>query len=173
VLPAASSAFDWEAELAVIIGSQARHVSVTDALQYIAGYSVLNDGSARDWQRRTLQFLQGKTFESSTPLGPWLVTADEPGASPDSGQQIECEVNGETMQKAVTADLLFDAATLVSYCSTILTLHPGDVIATGTPGGVGAARTPPQFLEDGDVVVTRISGLGECRNRCRRERLPG
>jgi acylpyruvate hydrolase len=168
LLPAVSESVDWEAELAVIIGAPARHLSVEEASAAIAGYSVLNDVSVRDFQNRTLQWLQGKTFEHSTPLGPWLVTADE---SPGPDREITCEVGGELMQKADTSDLVFDPATLVSYLSDIVTLEPGDVIATGTPGGVGAARTPPRFLADGETVVTRIAGVGELRNVCRKERL--
>ena len=173
VLPAVSDQVDWEAELAVIIGAPIRHGDEAAAEAAIAGYAILNDVSARDWQNRTIQFLQGKTFESSTPLGPWLVTTDEPGAVPGPDQRIACAVDDEVMQDANTGDLLFGAVMLVSYLSTVLTLLPGDVIATGTPGGVGAGRTPPRFLEDGEVVVTTIAGLGEQRNRCRREVLPG
>ena len=168
VLPAVSDQVDWEAELAVVIGAPARHVTADEASACIAGYSVLNDVSARDFQYRTLQWLQGKTFESSTPVGPWLVTSDE---APGPSREITCEVAGERMQQADTADLVFDPARLVAYISDIFTLEPGDIIATGTPGGVGAARTPPRFLADGDEVVTRIGGVGECRNRCREERL--
>jgi acylpyruvate hydrolase len=164
VLPAVSTRIDWEAELAIIIGARTRNVAVGDAAGSIAGYSVLNDVSVRDWQNRTSQFLQGKTFESSTPLGPWLVTPDE---SPGPDREISCEVDGELMQKSTTADLVFDAETLVSYVSTIITLEPGDVIATGTPAGVGAAHSPPRWLRDGSVVVTRIAGVGELRNTCR------
>jgi acylpyruvate hydrolase len=166
VLPRVSTQVDWEAELAVIIGAPARHVSVADAPAAIAGYSVLNDVSVRDYQNRTLQWLQGKTFESSTPLGPELVTLDEVGSS---GLDISCEVDGEQMQHATTADLVFAPAVLVSYISDIFTLQPGDVIATGTPGGVGHARTPPRYLAEGSIVVTRIAGVGECRNMCRAE----
>jgi acylpyruvate hydrolase len=168
VLPALSDAVDYEAELAVIIGARARHVTVEQAAAHIAGYSVLNDVSVRDYQNRTLQWLQGKTFESSTPVGPWLVTADE---SPGPGRAISCEVDGEALQDSDTSDLVFDPATLVAYISGILTLEPGDIIATGTPGGVGVARTPPRFLADGETVVTRIEGIGELRNACRKERL--
>ena len=164
-LPPESHAVDYEAELAVIIGARARRVSSGDASTAIAGYAVLNDVSVRDWQRRTQQWLQGKTWERSTPLGPWLVTADE---SPGPDREISCEVSGDVLQKGDTNDLLFDPAAIVSYISSIITLEPGDVIATGTPSGVGAARTPPRFLADGDVMVTRIAGLGECRNVCRR-----
>jgi acylpyruvate hydrolase len=164
VLPDVSPNVDWEAELAVIIGAPVRHASAEDARSAIAGYSVLNDVTARDWQNRTLQWLQGKTFESTTPLGPMLVTADEPGAA--DGHVIECEVSGEVMQHATTGDLVFDPVALVRYISTIFTLMPGDVISTGTPDGVGHARKPPRYLSDGDVVVTRIAGIGECRNPC-------
>jgi acylpyruvate hydrolase len=169
VLPKASTMVDWEAELAVVIGAPARHVDRDRATAAIAGYAVLNDVSARDWQNRTLQFLQGKTFESSTPLGPWLVTPDEPGAAPGPDQRIGCSVDGEVMQDSTTGDLLFDVPDLVAYMSTIFTLLPGDVIATGTPAGVGAGRTPPRFLADGELVVTTISGVGELRNTCRAE----
>jgi acylpyruvate hydrolase len=168
LLPAVSERVDWEAELGVIISAPARHVAVDDAAGAIAGFSVLNDVSVRDFQNRTLQWLQGKTFESTTPLGPYLVTADE---SPGPSREIVCEVDGELMQKADTADLVFDPAALVAYISQIVTLEPGDVIATGTPGGVGTARTPPRYLAEGETVVTRIAGLGECRNRCRKERV--
>lgn len=172
VLPAVSEMVDWEAELAVVIGTPIRHGDRDAARAAIAGYSILNDISARDWQNRTIQFLQGKTFESSTPLGPWLVTTDEPGAAPGPAQRIACAVDDELVQDANTGDLLFDPIALVAYLSAVLTLLPGDVIATGTPGGVGAGRTPPRFLADGQLVVTTISGLGELRNRCRREVLP-
>ncbi|MGH9116624.1 MAG: fumarylacetoacetate hydrolase family protein [Acidimicrobiales bacterium] len=168
VLPAASDMVDWEAELAVVIGTQVRHAGTDEATAAIAGFSVLNDVSVRDWQRRTQQWLQGKTFESTTPLGPHLAVreADE---TADIDREIVCEVDGQTRQKSTTGDVVFPPSALVAYVSTIITLRPGDVIATGTPGGVGAGRTPPVFLNDGDVVVTRIAGVGECRNACRKE----
>ncbi len=166
VLPAVSESVDWEAELAVIIGKRVRHATPESAPDAIAGYACLNDVSVRDWQNRTLEWLQGKTFESTTPLGPYLVTSDE---SPGPSREISCEVDGEVKQKADTSDLVFDAFTLVSYISTVITLEPGDVIATGTPGGVGNARNPKEFLRDGSVMITRIAGVGECRNVCRRE----
>jgi acylpyruvate hydrolase len=166
VLPRVSGQVDWECELAVIIGASVRHVSVDDAPNAIAGYSVLNDVSVRDYQNRTLQWLQGKTFESSTPLGPVLVTLDE---LPSDGLELTCDVDGEQMQEGITTDLVFSPAELVSYMSDIFTLEPGDVIATGTPSGVGHARTPPRYLQDGSVVVARIEGIGECRNLCRAE----
>jgi acylpyruvate hydrolase len=167
VLPRASSAVDWEVELAVVIGAPARHVDESTAPSVIAGFTVLNDVSMRDYQNRTLQWLQGKTFESSTPLGPELVTLDEL-AEPDA-LDLTCEVNGEVMQRGNTSDLVFPPATLIAYLSEIVTLMPGDIIATGTPSGVGHARTPPRYLLDGDVVVSRIDGVGECRNPCRAE----
>jgi acylpyruvate hydrolase len=166
VLPAASQAVDWEAELAVVIGRPVRHADEATAAAAIAGYSVLNDVTARDWQNRTLQWLQGKTFEATTPFGPELVTPDEAG----EGLALSCTVDGETVQSANTADLVFGPAAAVAYLSTILTLQPGDVIATGTPGGVGHARKPPRYLAPGSVLTTSISGLGECRNVCVEEK---
>ncbi|WP_405846576.1 fumarylacetoacetate hydrolase family protein [Streptomyces sp. NBC_01518] len=167
VLPAASQAIDWEGEMAVVIGARARNVTAEEATDRIAGYAVLNDVTARDWQYRTKEWLQGKNFEATTPFGPVLVTSDEAGVGP---RQLTTEVDGVTKQHADTGDLVFDAAALVSYLSTIITLEPGDVIATGTPGGVGHARTPREYLGDGSVLTTRIEGLGECRNHCVREK---
>ena len=169
VLPAVSESVDWEAEMAVVIGRPARHVAAADALSHVAGYSVINDVTVRDWQRRTTQFLSGKTFESTTPLGPWLVTPDELPAG-GSGLPIRCLVDGEVMQDSTTSDLLFDVATMIAYISGIITLRPGDVIATGTPGGVGFARDPKIFLQPGQVLTTEIEGLGTCENRCVAER---
>jgi acylpyruvate hydrolase len=168
-LPWASEKVDWEAELAVVVGAPARHATGASAGKAIAGYTVLNDVTARDWQNRTPQWLQGKSFEGATPLGPALVTADEAG---EPRFRIRSQVNGETMQDDDTAQLLFGPAQLVEYVSTFVTLRPGDVIATGTPGGVGHARTPPRYLSDGDVLTTTIEGIGECRNRCRKEPAP-
>jgi acylpyruvate hydrolase len=167
VLPAASDAVDWEAELAIVIGARVRHADDETAAAAIAGWTVLNDVSARDWQNRTSQFLQGKCFEGTTPIGPALVTTDEVGL--DRGLPIRCHVDGQLMQESVTSELLFGPIELVKYISTILTLAPGDIIATGTPGGVGHARKPPVYLRDGQVVTTSIDGVGECRNRCRSE----
>jgi acylpyruvate hydrolase len=172
VLPFVSESVDWEVELTVVIGTPVRHADEAAALAAIAGFTVLNDVSVRDWQRRTKQFLQGKTFESSTPLGPWLVTPDElpEGSRAGGGLAVSTVLDGETMQQSTTDELVFGAVDLVRYCSTIMTLRPGDVIATGTPGGVGAARTPPRFLTDGATLVTSVAGVGECRNRCRAEK---
>ncbi|MEU8246171.1 fumarylacetoacetate hydrolase family protein [Nonomuraea sp. NPDC048916] len=165
VLPAVSEAMDWEAELAVVIGANVRHATPEQARAAIAGYSVFNDVTARDYQNRTLQWLQGKTFEATTPFGPYLVTPDEVGGP----MTMQCEVDGEVVQQADTADLVFPPAELVSYLSEILTLRPGDVIATGTPGGVGHARRPPRYLAHGSKVVTRIAGVGELVNTARRD----
>ncbi|MFF5147970.1 fumarylacetoacetate hydrolase family protein [Streptomyces sp. NPDC013157] len=170
VLPAASQAVDWEGEMAVVVGARARNVSVAEAAGLIAGYSVLNDVTARDWQYRTKEWLQGKNFEATTPFGPVLVTADEAGTG---SRRLTTVVDGETKQKADTGDLVFDPAALVSYLSTIITLEPGDVIATGTPGGVGHAREPKEYLSDGTLLTTRIEGLGECRNHCVQEKPDG
>ncbi|MDX3001844.1 fumarylacetoacetate hydrolase family protein [Kribbella solani] len=168
VLPRVSTEIDWEAELAIVIGSACRHAAEADALDAVAGYTVLNDITVRDWQHRTREFLAGKTFEATTPVGPVLVTPDELPVNA-LGLTIECKVDGVTMQKASTADLLFEPAAIVSYVSTILTLRPGDIIATGTPGGVGAGRTPKVFLTDGQTVETSIEGIGSISNRCRLE----
>ncbi|WP_223166372.1 fumarylacetoacetate hydrolase family protein [Nonomuraea sp. SYSU D8015] len=165
VLPAVSEAVDWEAELAVIIGETARNVPAERAAACIAGYSVLNDVTARDYQYRTLQWLQGKTFEATTPFGPFLVTPDEVDVEQTT---LACEVDGELVQQADVGDLVFPPAELIAYLSEILTLRPGDVIATGTPGGVGHARKPPRYLTDGSKVVTRVSGVGELVNTARR-----
>lgn len=162
-LPPESSRVDWEAELAVVIGRPGRRVTPEEALDLVAGYTVLNDVSMRDWQNRSTQWLAGKAWDRSSPLGPALVTADElPSGA--SGLRITCTVNDEVVQDDNTADLLFDVATLVADISVFTTLLPGDVIATGTPGGVGAGHTPPRFLKPGDRVRTAIEGIGELDN---------
>ena len=163
-LPEASNAVDWEGELAFVIGRRVRNVSKDEAADAIAGYTICNDVSMRDWQWRTSEWLQGKTWEGSTPLGPALVTPDEVGHGADL--LLRCEVDGEVMQEARTSDLLFKPADIVSYVSTIATLEPGDVFSTGTPSGVGAGRQPPRFLQPGQVVRTSIEGLGELVNEC-------
>jgi acylpyruvate hydrolase len=157
VLPPESDAVDWEAELAVVIGQRVRYADGDGARAAIAGYAVLNDVSMRDWQFRTNEWLQGKTFEATTPFGPHLVTADE--VAPDA--QIVCELDGEVVQSSRISDLVFSPVELIRYISTILTLSPGDVIVTGTMGGVGHARKPPRYLHPGQKLVTRIAGVGE------------
>ncbi len=167
MLPAVSDKVDWEVELAVVIGHCVRHADERSAGDAIAGYTILNDVSARDWQFRTTQFLQGKTFESTTPLGPTMVTTDEIDDPDDL--ELRCEVDGEVMQAGRTSDLLFGPVELVRYLSTIVTLEPGDVIATGTPGGVGAGRARDVYLRPGQTVRTAIESLGELVNPCVKE----
>lgn len=159
VLPAGSSEVDWEAELGVVVGAEIRHASPEQARAAIAGYTVVNDVTARDFQYRSVEWLQGKTFERSTPVGPWLVTDTEPG-------EISCTVDGDVVQKSDTSDLHHDPVALLVYISQIITLAPGDLIATGTPGGVGHARKPPRYLKEGSELVTRVEGIGELRNTC-------
>jgi len=167
-LPPESAAADWEAELAVVIGGTVRRADPGQAAAAIAGFTVLNDITMRDWQYRSPMWLQGKTFEGTTPVGPVLVTPDELPGGVRPVLELRCEVDGETVQKASTGDLVFDPVDLVRYVSTIVTLRPGDLIATGTPGGVGHARKPPRYLADGSVVVTEISGLGRLENQVQR-----
>ncbi|MGJ4904265.1 fumarylacetoacetate hydrolase family protein [Bradyrhizobium sp. HKCCYLS2058] len=162
VRPDVSDHFDYEGELALVIGTAGRHVRREDALTHIAGYSCYNEGSIRDWQRHTSQFLSGKTFDQSGAFGPWLVTADE---IPDPSRlTLQTRLNGETVQRTTTDLLITDVPDLIVYCSEIMTLLPGDVIVTGTPGGVGFKRTPPLFMKPGDTVEVEISGIGVLRN---------
>lgn len=160
-----SAKVDWEAELAVVIGAEVQNADAETAAAAIAGYTVANDLSLRDWQNRTLQWLQGKAWDRTTPLGPVLVTAD--AIDPKQGLEISCIVDGETMQASNTRELLFDAPALVAYISEFTRLRPGDLILTGTPGGVGLGRDPQRFLADGELLTTRIEGIGELRNRLR------
>jgi acylpyruvate hydrolase len=161
--PSETEAFDWEVELAVVIGRTVRRADEATAADAIAGFAVLNDVTCRDWQFRTREWLQGKNWEATTPLGPWLVTPDEVGGTRPS-LAVRTTVDGEVMQEDSTGDLLFDPVHLVSYLSTMITLRPGDIIATGTPGGVGHARKPPVYLRAGQRVVTEVEGLGRCDN---------
>jgi len=158
--PSEDRQLDWEAELAVVIGAVVRRADRAGASAAIAGFTVANDISMRGWQFRTKEWLQGKAWERSTPIGPVMVTADEwqPGA------MIRSSVNGDLMQEASTGDLVHDPVALVAYISTMTTLRPGDVILTGTPGGVGHARQPSRYLIPGDVVETSIEGIGTLRN---------
>ncbi|RKP53619.1 fumarylacetoacetate hydrolase family protein [Pararobbsia silviterrae] len=162
IRPAASEKLDFEGELAVVIGRPARHVKAADAFDYVAGYACYNDGSVRDWQRHTIQFTPGKNFPSTGGFGPWLVTADEVGDP--STLTLTTRLNGQVVQHATTDDLIFDVPTLIEYCSTFTELGPGDVIITGTTGGVGAFREPPLWMKPGDTVEVEISNIGTLRN---------
>lgn len=164
-LPEGSDRMDYEGELAVIIGKGGRNIPEDEAWEAVAGLTILNDVTMRDYQRRTIQWFAGKTWEASTPVGPAVVTLDELDY-PD-GMEITVTVNGEERQRAPISDLVFNVPDLVSDLSRIFTLQPGDVIATGTPGGVGQAMEPERFLSDGDVVEVMISGIGSIRNRFR------
>jgi 2-keto-4-pentenoate hydratase/2-oxohepta-3-ene-1,7-dioic acid hydratase in catechol pathway len=160
--PPESEMFDFEGELAVVIGRRGRRVDPAKALDHVAGYACYNDGTLRDWQRHTSQFLPGKNFAGSGSFGPWLVTADE---IPDPSRLIlETRLNGQVMQHAPVSDLIFDVSALIAYISTFLTLEPGDVISTGTTGGVGAFRKPPVWMRAGDTIEIEISGIGVLSN---------
>jgi 2-keto-4-pentenoate hydratase/2-oxohepta-3-ene-1,7-dioic acid hydratase in catechol pathway len=162
IRPRVSDHFDYEGELALVIGKGGRHIRREDALTHVAGYSCYNEGSIRDWQRHTSQFLSGKSFDQSGAFGPWLVTTDE---IPDPSKlTLQTRLNGETVQRTTTDLLITDVPDLIAYCSTIMTLLPGDVIVTGTPGGVGLKRSPPLFMKPGDTVEVEISGIGVLRN---------
>ncbi|MFJ5884779.1 fumarylacetoacetate hydrolase family protein [Kitasatospora cineracea] len=163
--PAETAEFDWEVELAVVIGKPVRRARGEQAEAAIAGFTVLNDITCRDWQFRTREWLQGKTWDSTTPVGPYLVTPDELPGGVRPALDVTLTVDGETMQSDNTGDLLFDPVTLVEYVSTVVRLNPGDLIATGTPGGVGHARKPARYLSGGERVVTEIQGLGRLENR--------
>lgn len=160
--PKVSEQVDWEAELAVIIGKPGKHVAKEDAYEHVAGYAAFNDISVRDWQLRVKQFGAGKNFDGSGPFGPELVTKDE---VPDPmNLKVECEVNGETMQSGNTSEMIFDVPTLVEHISQFATLEPGDVIATGTPSGVGHFREPPVYLKAGDTVRVIVEQVGVLEN---------
>ena len=161
--PAFSDRFDWEGELAVVIGRGGRDIAQERAFDHVAGYACFNDITVRDWQRHTHQWTPGKNFPGTGPLGPWLVTADE---VPDvNALMLESRLNGQVMQRAPLSDLIFTIPVLIEYISRFTPLYPGDVIATGTPGGVGDRRDPPLYMKEGDVVEVEITGLGTLRNR--------
>ncbi|NEC29110.1 fumarylacetoacetate hydrolase family protein [Streptomyces sp. SID8111] len=162
--------FDWEVELAVVVGKKVRRARGADAEQAIAGFTVLNDITCRDWQFRTREWLQGKMWDSSTPVGPYLVTPDELPGGVRPALDVSLTVDGELMQSDTTGDLLFDPVDLVEYVSTVTRLNPGDIIATGTPGGVGHARKPARYLLGGERVVTEIQGIGRLENTVVKEK---
>ncbi|QEG38573.1 fumarylacetoacetate hydrolase family protein [Roseimaritima ulvae] len=166
-LPAESKRVDYEAELVVVIGKTARHVSEDEAMEYVFGYCCGNDVSARDWQKGTPggQWLLGKTFDTFAPLGPYLV---HKSVVPDPGKlRVQLRLNGETMQDSTTEQLIFSIPQVIAHITQVVTLRPGDVIYTGTPPGVGDARTPPVYLSAGDVCEVEIEGLGILRNECK------
>jgi 2-keto-4-pentenoate hydratase/2-oxohepta-3-ene-1,7-dioic acid hydratase in catechol pathway len=156
-----TEALDYEAELAVIIGQGGRGIRKADAMSHVFGYTIINDVTARDWQKRHQQWFLGKSFDTFAPMGPALVTADEVDGQ---GLDLYCYVNGELRQRANTRDLIFDIPTLIETLSAGITLYPGDIIATGTPEGVGVGFNPPRFLHRGDVVRIEIEGIGELEN---------
>ena len=156
---------DWEAELGVIVGVAGRNITRRDALTHVFGYTVINDVTARDLQAKHIQWFKGKSLDGFAPMGPFIVTADEFGNP--QGKRISCRVNGVTKQDANTKDMIFPVDVILETLSHGLTLEPGDIISTGTPEGVGMGRTPPEFLNDGDVVETDVEGIGVMRNRIR------
>ena len=166
-IPRVCEQFDFEGELAVIIGRGGRYIPRDQALQHVAGYACYNDFSARDWQYHTHQFTPGKNFPATGGFGPWLVTPDELGAL--DNLRLQTRLNGNVMQSATLGQMIFDVPALIGYCSSFTPLEPGDVIVTGTPGGVGAKRNPPLWLKAGDVVEVEIDGVGLLRNRIVRE----
>ncbi len=162
VCPRESDQFDYEAELAVVIGRTARRVGPETALDHVAGISCYNDGSVRDWQLATSQWIPGKNFPATGAFGPWMVTSAE--LPPDAVLSLVCRLNGQEMQRTTTDLMMFPIAELISYCSVFTTLEPGDVIVTGTPGGVGLRRDPPVWMKHGDVVEIELEGVGVLRN---------
>ncbi len=166
IRPRVSEQYDFEGELAIVIGKSARYVSRENALDHVGGYCCFMDGTVRDWQRHTMQFTAGKNFERSGAIGPVVPAA---AIRDPASLELTTRVNGEVMQHGCIADLVFDIPYLVEYCSTFTRLEPGDIIATGTPGGVGAARTPPAWLRGGDTVEVEIRGIGVLRNPVREE----
>jgi len=159
--PKVSSALDWEGELCFVIGRKARHVAAGEAMAYVAGYTIGDDISVRDWQFHSPTWMMGKSFDTHGPIGPWLVTRDEVNAE---NLGIRTYVNGELKQESNTGQLIFGIGAIIAYLSTAFTLEPGDIVFTGTPAGVGVARKPPEFLKAGDIVRVEIDGLGALEN---------
>lgn len=167
LIPEMSDQIDFEAEMGVVIGRRGRHIPIGETLDYIAGYTIVNDVSARDLQFSDNQWIRGKTFDTFAPIGPCMVTTTD--LADGDGLTITLRLNGETMQTSNTRNLIFKVPELVSYTSRVLTLEPGDVIATGTPSGVGFSRKPPVFMKPGDIVEIDLEGVGTLRNRVARE----
>jgi len=161
--PRATQQLDYEVELALIIGRAGKNIAHGDALSYVFGYTIVNDVTARDLQDRHQQFFKGKSLDRTCPIGPWIVTADEIPTPGELG--IRLRLNGETRQDSSTNDLIFDIPTMIAILSTGMTLQPGTIISTGTPGGVGLGRTPPSYMQPGDVMEAEIDGIGVLRNR--------
>ena len=167
ICPKVSEKLDYEGEMAIIIGKSGRYIVEENAMDYIAGYSCYNDASVRDWQKHTSQFTPGKNFYKTGGFGPYMLTSDE---VPDYKEmKIQTRLNGQVMQDASLSDLIFPLEKLVSYCPSFIELHPGDVIVTGTPGGVGDRRDPPGYMKDGDTIEIEISKLGILRNKIQKE----
>jgi 2-keto-4-pentenoate hydratase/2-oxohepta-3-ene-1,7-dioic acid hydratase in catechol pathway len=162
VLPKVSKKPDYEAEFAFVVGKGGRHIKAEDWKNHVFGYTIVNDVSARDYQRATTQWLMGKTFDTFAPMGPWIVTADS--IEDPHNLDISLEINGETLQNSNTRELIFKIPDLLAFLSSVFTLQPGDIVSTGTPSGVGVARNPPRFLQPGDDVVVKIPAIGELRN---------
>lgn len=169
VLPPESDAFDYEGEIAIVIGREGRRIAAADAWDYVAGYACYNDGSIRDWQWHTTQWTAGKNFWHTASFGPWLVTSDE--IKPEQKMTLITRLNGEEMQKATTDMMMHTIPAQIAYISQFMPLKPGDVIVTGTPGGVGARREPPVYMKDGDVVEIEVDAIGVLRNTVVAERI--
>ena len=163
VRPNESNTLDFEGEIALVVGKTGRRISKADFLDHVFGFSCYNDGSVREYQRHTSQFTPGKNFMNTGGFGPWIMTPDEIGDL--QNMELRTHLNGELMQQAISSDLVFGFAELVAYCSTFVELVPGDVIVTGTPGGVGAARVPPVFMDDGDVISVSVDPIGTLEHR--------
>lgn len=166
-MPTESNKIDWEVELCAVVGKEGRRIPVDEAEEYLLGYTVLNDVSVRDWQGRTSEWFQGKNWDSMTPFGPVIVSPDELDIA--GGLAMSCTVDGETRQQGSTANLIFKPAEVISYISTFMTLQPGDLIALGTPAGVGLSLRPRKWLAPGQTVVTEIEGIGRLTNVCSSE----
>lgn len=164
IVPEVSTAIDYEAELTVVIGKGGKGIKAADAMKHVWGYTIINDVTARDWQSRHMQWVLGKSFDTFCPMGPWLVSADECDGTKTN---VRCYVNGEERQNASTTDLIFDIPTLIETLSAGITLYPGDLIATGTPVGVGIGFNPPKYMKPGDVVRVEIDGIGVLENPLR------